>query len=527
VNEDAQNGLPPGWTYTTIGDITESAVEQGPPDGREFLYVDISSIDNATKRIASPKALPSSQAPSRARQRLKPGDVLVSMTRPNLNGAAMLPPQLEGAIGSTGFHVMRAPDVEARWLYYFVQTHAFIDAMSRLVLGVLYPAVRPKDIRNHTIPLAPLREQQRIVEEIEKQFTRLEAAVAALKRVRANLKRYRASVLKAACEGRLVPTEAELARAEGRDFEPADELLARILRERRARWEADQLAKMDATGRPPKNDKWKAKYAEPSGSGTSNLPSLPEGWAWANLDQLVANLRNGFSLRPDAEHGTRILRISAVRPMRVDIDDVRYLSGSPDSYKEYLVKEGDLLFTRYNGNPELVGVCGVIRAVSHETVHPDKLIRAQVPSPECDPRFLEIVLNTGESRDFLRRRVRTTAGQSGISGGDLRGIPVSLAPSAEQRRVVAEVDGRLSVIDELEATVEANLKRAAGLRQSILKRAFEGKLVPQDPNDEPASVLLERVRAERATKRAAEKPVLNRTGKRRKTVPGKAGTLFQ
>ena len=120
---------------------------------------------------------------------------------------------------------------------------------------------------------------------MEKQFTRLDAATAALKRVQANLKRYRASVLKTACEGRLVPTEAELARQEGRDYEPADNLLQRILRERRARWETDTLAKMQASGKPPKDNNWKQKYKEPSAPDTSNLPPLPEGWCWALLGQ--------------------------------------------------------------------------------------------------------------------------------------------------------------------------------------------------------------------------------------------------
>ena len=137
-------------------------------------------------------------------------------------------------------------------------------------------------LRSHELPLPPLPEQHRIVEAIETHFTRLDAAVAALKRVKANLKRYRASVLKAACEGRLVPTEAELARAEGRDYEPADVLLKRILAERRAKWEADELAKMTAKGNPPKDDRWKAKYKEPQPPDTSDLPELPEGWAVAS-----------------------------------------------------------------------------------------------------------------------------------------------------------------------------------------------------------------------------------------------------
>jgi len=197
-----------------LGEISEGRVAQdGPPSRGEFTYVDISSIDRETKRIIEPKVLPVAKAPSRAKQILKAGDVVVSMTRPNLNAVALVPPDLDGAIGSTGFHVLRAKDTAPGFLFYAVQTTGFIDAMCLKVQGALYPAVRPRDISSFCIPLFSLAAQRAAVAEIEKQFTRLEAGVAALRRVQANLKRYRAAVLKAACEGQLVPTEAELSKS--------------------------------------------------------------------------------------------------------------------------------------------------------------------------------------------------------------------------------------------------------------------------------------------------------------------------
>ncbi len=194
---------------SSFGDLTAPKVEQtGPSGGDEFVYVDISSIDNQAKRIVDPKHLTPDAAPSRARQRLRKGDVLVSMTRPNLNAVAIVPPDLDGAIGSTGFHVLRANvDVEPHWLYYAVQSSSFVKAMCDLVQGALYPAVRPKDIREFAISPPPLVKQREIVAELEEQFSRLDEAVANLQRVKANLKRYKASVLKAAVEGRLVETE--------------------------------------------------------------------------------------------------------------------------------------------------------------------------------------------------------------------------------------------------------------------------------------------------------------------------------
>ena len=146
-----------------------------------------------------------------------------------------------------------------------------------------------------------------------------------------------------------------------------------------------------------------------------------------------------------------------------------------------------------------------------DTLHPDKLIRATLVQAHTMPAFVQLVANVGFSREFLSQRVRTTAGQSGISGADLKTMPIPLPPLAEQRRIVAEVERRLSVVQQAEATVEASLARAERLRQSILKQAFSGKLAPQDPDDEPASALLERILADReaeaeATRAAKGKP---------------------
>ena len=162
--------------------------------------------------------------------------------------------------------------------------------------------------------------------------------------------------------------------------------------------------------------------------------------------------------------------------MSVNLNEIRYLKGSPNDYAEYHVTENDLLFTRYNGNPNLTGVCGVVPPLDRTIVHPDKLIRVRLVPALCLPKFVCMVVNVGASRQFLASRVRTTAGQAGISGADLRQIPILLPPLAEQKRIVAEVERRLSVVEELEAVVSANLQRATRLRQSILQRAFSGNL---------------------------------------------------
>ena len=139
MNANPKTATPTGQhEVVALGDMSEGRVAQEGPQGRgKFTYVDISSIDRETKRIVDPKALSVAKAPSRARQVLKTGDVLVSMTRPNLNAVAIVPPDLDGAIGSTGFHVLRAKDAESGFLFYAVQTTGFIDAMCLKVQGAL------------------------------------------------------------------------------------------------------------------------------------------------------------------------------------------------------------------------------------------------------------------------------------------------------------------------------------------------------------------------------------------------------
>ncbi len=346
--------------------------------------------------------------------------------------------------------------------------------------------------------LPPLAEQHRIVAEIEKQFTRLDASVAALKQVQANLKRYRASVLKAACEGRLVPTEAELARSGGRDYEPADKLLERILTERRARWESQE--------------KRRGKYKEPVAPDTSDLPKLSEGWVWATVDQVSYRIQYGTSSKAGSDAtGIPVLRMGNIQDGDLDLSHLKYLSAQDVDVQKTQLEHGDLLFNRTN-SAELVGKCAVFKGAPSPACFASYLIRVSFEG--FLPEFACAYINSEHGRRYISQVRSQQVGQANVNGTKLAAMPIPVPPLAEQRRIVAEVKRPLSVIQQAEATVEANLARAGRLRQSILKQAFSGKLVPQDPSDEPASVLLERIRAERETAQAAVKP--KGRGKRRR-----------
>ena len=476
----SERQLPEAWVWTAIGKVTQPVekVEPGENPDARFTYLDISSIDNRFHRIAEPKTYYGAEAPSRARQLVQANDVLFSTVRTYLQNIALVPDAYNGQIASTGFAVLRGESgVLPKYLFYYTLTDECLSDLGKLQRGTSYPAVRDGDVRAQPIPLAPLPEQRRIVAEIETQFTRLDAGVAALERAQANLKRYRAAVLKAACEGRLVPTEAALARAEGRAYEPADQLLARILAERRARWEAENPGK---------------KYMEPAPPDTEGLPEMPEGWVRASLPQLGELNRGKSQHRPRNDE-----RLFGGPYPFIQTGEVRQAEGIITTYSQTYSESGLAQSRLWPKGTLCITIAANIAETAilgFEGCFPDSVV-GFISADGVDVRFVEYFVRT--AKEELERYAPATA-QKNINLQTLRGVAVPLPPFREQHRIVAEVERRLSVVAALEREVEAALARAARLRQSILKRAFEGRLVPQDPNDEPAAALLARIRVERA-----------------------------
>jgi type I restriction enzyme S subunit len=333
------------------------------------------------------------------------------------------------------------------------------------------PSVTVKHLSSRTIadiplPLPPLPEQRRIVAEIEKQFTRLEAGVAALRRVQANLKRYRAAVLKAACEGRLVPTEAALARSPRSTkngppaYETGEALLARILTERRQNWQG------------------RGQYKEPAAPDTENLPTIPDGWTWASLEQIARSSSYGTSAKCSPDNsGPPVLRIPNIAGGGVDLTDLKF-AGPDESIEDGdELAPGDLLIIRTNGSKNLIGRSAVVRAkFGRATSYASYLIRFRLFGSPTLFDWVGTIWDVSFLRAWIEQRAATSAGQHNISMSVLSTMPIPLPPLAEQTRIVAEVERRLSVVEELESVVTANLQRATRLRQSILQKAFTGKL---------------------------------------------------
>jgi type I restriction enzyme S subunit len=385
----------------------------------------------------------------------QPGDVLYGRLRPYLN--KVYRPDFEGLCSAEFIVFPKTEGVDSRYLQYFLNSSAFVSFASHLNTGDR-PRVDFDQLAPYEFPLAPLDQQKHIVAEIEKQFSRLDEAVANLKRVKANLKRYKAAVLKAAVEGRLVETEAELARREGRSYETGAQLLQRILETRRSQW------------------KGKGKYKEPAAPDTSDLPELPEGWVWATVEQVSGLVEYGSSAKTSEDsNGIPVLRMGNIFEGELSLEDLKYLPNKHDEFPKLLLKPGDLLFNRTN-SPELVGKTAVYAGLPQKCSFASYLIRVRLTQGGA-PNFLAAYINSAYGRNWVKSVVTQQVGQANVNGSKLQALNVPLPPEAEQQRIVAEIDRRLSLIREVEAQVDANLARAERLRQTILARAFSGRLV--------------------------------------------------
>ena len=418
----------------------------------------------------------------RTEQWVRKNDILISVANSlELVGKVALVSSLpqEATLG-TFISLIRVPDsANPKFIYYqLISDRVQQDLKSRASTTTNISNISTQKLLDTSLLIPPLSDQQHIVDAIETQFTRLDAAVAALKRVQANLRRHRAAVLKAACEGRLVPTEAQLAPAEGRAYEPAAALLERILAERRAKWQAEHPGK---------------KYKEPAGPDVSGLPELPEGWCWATVEQLIAQpLMNGHSVNT-AHDGFPVLRLTAIRNGSIALDERKPGAWSAEQASAYLVRLNDFFVSRGNGSLALVGRGGLVEQQPMPVAFPDTMIRL-VTGSAVNRRYLRAIWDSLLVREQIERSAKTTAGIHKINQQDISRYVLPLPPLAEQATIVAEIEHQMSTEQALASSLSASLRRAERLRQSILQRAFSGQLVelrlPQSTNHEQLSLEL-------------------------------------
>lgn len=382
------------------------------------------------------------------------------------------------AFPDTLIRVRPSPGLEPSYLAYVwnsLDVRQQIERMAKTTAGIY--KINQGNLESTWLPVAPICEQRTIAEALDSYLSRLDDAVANLERVRRSLGRYRSAVLQAAVEGRLVPTEAELAKAEGRSYEPASMLLQRILVERRRRWQV--------SGR-------RGKYEEPVAPDATGLPELPEGWCWASIDQLgevtgglTQNAkRNAYSLKMP------FLRVANVYANRLLLDDVQEIGVQPSEVERALLSAGDLLVVEGNGSLDQIGRVARWDGSVDRCLHQNHLIKVRLSIPGLERWALVWLLAPG-GRKAIESVASSTSGLHTLSISKVGRLPVPVPPASEQARLTEEVDRILSVTNVTLETTTAQLTRCQRLRQAILKWAFEGKLVDQDPDDEPADSLFD------------------------------------
>ena len=476
--------LPEGWELAELKDLGP-VVSGGTPKTSDPENFDggVSWITPADltgyhekhisrgRRNISEKGLASSSA------KLMPARSILFSSRAPIGYVAIASKEL---CTNQGFKsIATSEEVDESFVYFYLKSAKELAESN--ASGTTFKEISGSRFGALPIPVAPLNEQRRIADKIETLFARLDKGEEGLRRVQALLARYRQSVLKAAVTGRLTAGwRAENAHR----LESGETLLARILETRRKTW----------SGR--------GKYKEPATPDATDLPELPEGWVWATVDivanETVIGLVRSASLQNSSGEGVRYVKMDRVN-MDGNLDtatDVR-VQAEADEVAHFSLKKGDILFNTRN-SLELVGKVGLVMQTPLEpTIFNNNLMRIRLVS-QALPNFVNAQMSSPVFRKRMEAVKRATTSVAAIYGGDLKALPLAIPPIEEQHQICGHLSTALAQINSIASWCQTEPVRSVSLRQSILKEAFAGRLVPQDPDDEPAANLLARIKAARA-----------------------------
>jgi len=446
--------LPHGWIRTQLGEIAEIILGQSPPsstyneEGRGLPFYQ--------GKLEFGKSYPTPRKWCMAPKKIaEKGDVLISVRAPV--GPTNVCRE-KSCIGRGLAAIRGLGGIGTFFILYVLR--AFENEIVRKGTGTTFSAIGGDKLKALEIPLPPLNEQERIVAKLEELFTRLDAGVEGLLKVKAQLKRYRQAVLKHAFEGKL--TE-EWRKTHKDQLEPATKLLEQIKQERKRTEERNNSL----------------SFVE-----VSYLPVLPENWLWTELGE-IADVVLGQSPPSSTYNETA--------------EGLPFYQGKLEFGKMYPTPR------KWCTEPQKIAEKGDVLISVRAPVGPTNIC----PEKSCIGRGLAAIRGYDGILQFfifyvLRASEGTIAGKGtgttfkAITGGQLRNIKIPLAPIAEQRKIVEIIEQLFFIADEIEKNVEQGIRQAERLRQSLLKVAFEGRLVPQHPSDEPAEKLLQRIKEERA-----------------------------
>ncbi|WP_151965159.1 restriction endonuclease subunit S [Acinetobacter soli] len=392
-------------------------------------------------------------------------------------------------------------EFNSKFLFYYLAYSK--QNLAKLGSGVTQKNIYISNLKEYEFYLPPFQEQKRITDKIDELFSELDNGIEELETAQKKLELYRQSLLKSAVEGEL---SKEWRETQAEFSETGEQLLARILKKRRESWEQEKLKEFAEKGKNPPKD-WQDKYPEPVKPDTENLPQLPEGWVWASLDmigEIVSGVAKGTKrATPVPMREVPYLRVANVQRGYLDLTEIKTILATEKDINQLTLKEGDILFNE-GGDRDKLGRGWIWKSEIENCIHQNHVFRCRLYEPNFVPELISYHGNTFGKLWFERAGKQTT-NLASINMGILKRFPVPVMPILEQNFIFDYIQSNLDMVDsQLEQNSEL-IKNCSKQRTNILNQAFQGKLVTQDPNDESAQKLLQRIQQQREVEALAKK----------------------
>ncbi len=483
INGDRGKGYPSRRDYKSSGIpfITAGNIQDGRLDKDTFNFID----QNKFNSLRSGK--------------LKDRDIIYCL-RGTLGKCAIISNFDSGAIASSLVIIRPSSLTDENYIYYYLCSPIQQMFIKKFDNGTAQPNLSAESVSKFEVPLPPLNEQKRIVAKIEELFSELDHGIESLKKAKEQLKRYRQAVLKQAFEGKLT----EKWREQNKDKLETDDILLKRIKSEREKTFQQQFKEWGINGNQGSKPRMQKTLISPL---AEELEVLPMGWAWiplGNTNVKVSDGPFGSNLKSSdyVESGVRVIRLENIGNLEFIKEKESYVTEEKyNLLKNHTVSAGDIIFSSFITDNIRVALVptSIQRALNKADCFCIKFFGETLSNI-----FVLMFLSTQNACKQLESQIHGV-GRPRINTTQLKEVFIPVCSALEQRVIISEIESQFSVIDQLESDIEINLKKAETLRQSILKKAFSGQLVPQDPNDEPASLLLERIRSEKSAPKTTQK----------------------
>lgn len=451
--------LPRGWVTQQLAKLVVFNPKHDPDLDRniEVSFVPMPAVDDKTGSILDFSQVKPLADVWKGYTHFQNGDVIFAKITPCMeNGKIAVAEGLKNklACGSTEFHVMRSEGaVEPEFLWRYLRQSSFRRTAEQSMTGAVGQRRVPKQYLEQTeLPLPPLAEQKRIVAKLDALSARSARARNDLARIDILVKRYKQAILSKAFSGELTSNV---------EWRPTPEGMVR----------------------------------------TSNRDRLPASWQVCSLAE-IAEIQSGLALGKKRKHDAELIELPYLRVANVQrgwltLEEIKTVEVTEKEAQRLFLKPGDVLMNE-GGDRDKLGRGWVWNGEIDNCIHQNHVFRVRLHADALPPKFLSYFANEFGQQHFFSQGKQTT-NLASISKTKLSAMNVPVPPFPEAQEIVRRIERAFRKIDRLAAEAQRALALTDRLDEAILARAFRGDLVPQDPADEPASLLLDRIRAERAT----------------------------